>query len=169
MSSADASVVRLQALDTCAVSDALDRLGLSGTVVGIHRVSTERRIAGRVVPVKLGPAGEGVASRHLCSAAIEAATSEDVIVVEHHSREDAAWNEPIVVGGVDLKPGDLVIADGSGVVFIDANRSAEVLELAESIAAREAKLTAAVRKGTPVSRVMDGSYESMLKQHRSSE
>ena len=224
MSSADASVVRLQALDTCAVSDALDRLGLSGTVVGIHRVSTERRIAGRVVPVKLGPAGEGVASRHLCSAAIEAATSEDVIVVEHHSREDAAgwggllstaasvrgvagtivdgsvrdaddsrdlnypvfaravvpltargrvsehaWNEPIVVGGVDLKPGDLVIADGSGVVFIDANRSAEMLELAESIAAREAKLTAAVRIGTPVSRVMDGSYESMLKQHRSSE
>ena len=220
----DAEVVRLRSLDTCAVSDALDQLGLPGAVIGIQRVSAERRIVGRVIPVKLGPAGEVVASRHLCSAAIEAGTSNDVIVVEHHSRQDAAgwggllstaasqrgisgtivdgavrdvddsrdlnypvfarsvvprtargrvtehmWNEPIVVGGVDVKPGDLVIADGSGVVFVDAAQSSEVLEIAESIAAREARLTTAVRTGTPVSRVMDGNYESMLDRRRSSE
>ena len=74
-----------------------------------------------------------------------------------------------MVGGVEVKPGDLVIADGSGVVFVDAAQSSEVLEIAESIAAREARLTTAVRTGTPVSRVMDGNYESMLDRRRSSE
>jgi len=34
-----------------AVSDALDKLGLTGAVAGIHRVSTERRVSGRVVTV----------------------------------------------------------------------------------------------------------------------
>ncbi|HJO38558.1 MAG: hypothetical protein QGG24_06935 [Vicinamibacterales bacterium] len=224
MSSDDAALVRLQALDTCTVSDALDRLGLPGTALGIRQVSAARRIAGRVVPVKLGPAGDAPATRHLCSAAIEAATAANVIVVEHRSRDDAAgwggllstaacvrgvagtivdgsvrdvddsralgypvfardvvpvtargrvaehaWNEPIVVGGVDVKPGDLVIADGSGVVFIDAARSDEVLDLAESIAALEAMMTTAVRNGTPVSQVMGRTYESMAERDSSDE
>ncbi len=38
----------------------------------------------------------------------------------------------------------------------------DVLNLAESIAAREAILTAAVRNGTPVTEVLDGTYETML-------
>ena len=62
----DAAVARLRSLDTCAVSDALDQLGLPGTVIGIHRGSAERRIAGRVIPVKLGPAGEGVPAGVAC-------------------------------------------------------------------------------------------------------
>ncbi len=227
MSSAESSsspLSRLRGLDSCAVSDALDQLGLPGTVTGIQRVSTDRRIAGRVVPVKLGPAAGAPARRHLCSAAIEAASSDDVIVVEHRTRDDAAgwggllstaagvrgvagtivdgavrdvddsreldypvfartvvprtargrvaehaWNEPVVIGGVDVKPGDLVIADGSGVVFIDAARADDVLTLAEAIAAREAALAAAVRNGAPVSEVLDGTYETMLGQRRSHE
>ena len=205
------------------MSDALDQLDLPGTVTGIHRVSSGRRIAGRVVPVRLGPADGAPAKRHLCTAAIEAASGDDVIVVEHRTRDDAAgwggllstaacvravvgtivdgavrdvddsreldypvfarsvvpltargrvtehaWNEPIVIGGVDVKPGDLVIADGSGVVFVDATRADEILEVAELIAAREARLTTAVRNGTPVSRVMDGTYEAMLGRPHSS-
>ena len=47
-------ISRLLKLDSCAVSDALDKLGLKGSVTGIQRYSTDRRIAGRVVTVTLG-------------------------------------------------------------------------------------------------------------------
>ena len=46
-------LARLGRLDSCAVSDALDKLGLTGAVAGIHRLSTDRRISGRVLTVKL--------------------------------------------------------------------------------------------------------------------
>src|SRR5207249_5857243 len=45
---------RLNQLDSCAVSDAMDKLGLHGVVTGIHQYSTGRKIAGRVITVKLG-------------------------------------------------------------------------------------------------------------------
>ena len=40
----DDVAARLGRLDSCAVSDALDKLGLKGAVTGIHRFSTDRRI-----------------------------------------------------------------------------------------------------------------------------
>ena len=49
----DDVLTRLASLDACAVSDALDKLGLAGAASGIHRMSTDRRISGRVVTVKL--------------------------------------------------------------------------------------------------------------------
>ena len=42
-------VERLQAVDSCAVSDALDALGLPGAVTGIAAQSVQQRIAGRAV------------------------------------------------------------------------------------------------------------------------
>ena len=44
---------RLAQLDSCAVSDALDKLGLKGVASGIERFATNKRISGRVVTVKL--------------------------------------------------------------------------------------------------------------------
>ena len=41
--------------------------------------------------------------------------------------EEAEVNGPVCIGGVTVNPGDLVIADGSGVVFIPAARAAEVI------------------------------------------
>jgi len=70
----DDTVARLGRLDACAVSDALDKLQLAGVVTGIQRLTTDRRISGRVVTVKLEKDdGRPVASRHLGTAAIEAA------------------------------------------------------------------------------------------------
>jgi 4-hydroxy-4-methyl-2-oxoglutarate aldolase len=93
-------IARLGRLDSCAVSDALDKLGLKGTVTGIHRLSTERRISGRVVTVKLVAAEGGTpASRHLATAAIEAAQAGDVIVVEQRTGIDAAgWGGTLSLG-----------------------------------------------------------------------
>jgi len=213
----DAARERLIKIDSCAVSDALDALGLKGTVKGIGAISAGRRIAGRVQTVKLGPASDNVPKRHLCSAAVDAAAENDVIVIENLTTEIAAgwggilsraaktkglsgtivegpardadesndigypvfarsatsftarghiaehaWDVPISVGGVNVEPGDLVIADGSGVVFIPKVSEAQVIEKAEEIAAREAAMAAAVEAGKPVSEVMGGDYENML-------
>ncbi len=95
---ADPIVARLRALDTCAVSDACDRLGIDGRVSAVIRTTTgPTRIAGRAVTVLLGPPeppgppGDGRPSgRHLCAAATDSATADDVLVVAHQGREDCA-------------------------------------------------------------------------------
>lgn len=93
-------VDRLRLLDACAVSDALDKLGLHGAVPGIHRFSTSRQIAGRVITVRLErDDGRPVASRHLSTAAVEAAGPGDVIVVEQRTGIDAAgWGGNLSLG-----------------------------------------------------------------------
>jgi 4-hydroxy-4-methyl-2-oxoglutarate aldolase len=89
---------RLSRMDSCAVSDALDKLGLSGSVTGIPRVSTDRRIAGRVLTVKLDRAEGHNSTRHLCTAAIEAAASGDIIVCEQRTGLDAAcWGGNLTI------------------------------------------------------------------------
>ncbi len=212
----DSMVERLLKLDTCAVSDALDRLSLPGAVLGIHASSPPAKIAGRIVTVKLADANGRQAPRHLCTAAIEAANAGDVIVIENPRTDAAGWGgilsaaaktkgvagvvcggavrdidesrelgmpvfgrasiprtargriieetfqEPIKVGEVDVKPGDLVLADGSGVTFIAADKAEEVLDAAEMIAGREAKMKADVLAGHRVSEVMGRDYETML-------
>lgn len=65
---AEEQVVRLRRLDCCAVSDAMDRLGLEGSVSGLAQLSGDARIAGRVVTVKLGT-GEPRPCRPCISAA----------------------------------------------------------------------------------------------------
>lgn len=215
----DELVARLDRLDSCAVSDALDRLELAGAVLGPRPLWSCPRIVGRVVTVKLKPAAPGEKSpRHLGTAAIEAASPSDVIVVDNGGRVNAgswggilslaaktkgvsgvvadgacrdvdeardmgfplyalagvaitargrvveeSFNEPIAIAGVAVAPGDLVIADWSGVVFVPAARAGEVLADAERIAAREAAMAADVRAGKSVVEVMGANYEQMLR------
>jgi regulator of RNase E activity RraA len=91
---------RLADVDACAVSDALDKLGLPGAVTGLQRFATDRRVSGRVITVKLeADDGRPVASRHLCTAAVEAAQPGEVIVVEQRSGIDAAsWGGNLSCG-----------------------------------------------------------------------
>jgi 4-hydroxy-4-methyl-2-oxoglutarate aldolase len=211
-------VARLSNLDSCAISDALDKLGLPGSVTGIHRFTTENRIAGRVLTVKLDRAEGRSNTRHLCTTAIDSAQPGEIIVVEQRTGIDAAsWggnlaigakmrkvagvivegpardiddcrrldfpvfarthtartargrivevatNEPILVGDVKVSPGDYVVADGSGVVFVAHSEIERVLETAEGIMAREEAMAQALRDGTPIGQVMGASYETMLK------
>ena len=215
----DDITTRLSHLDACAVSDALDKLKLTGSVSGIHRLATDKRISGRVVTYKMeADDGRAVASRHLGTTAIESAQKGDVIVAEQRTGLDAAaWggnlsfgaqvrgvagvivegpardideargydfpvfarthtartargrivetatNVPITVGDVQVSPGDFVVADGSGVVFVRAADVERVLDAAEAIAAKERAMVAALREGTPISEVMGRNYETMLK------
>ena len=94
----DQFVERLQRMDSCAVSDALDKLGLPGAVTGIPRVSTEQRIAGRVLTVKLDRTEGRSNTRHLCTTAIEAASPGHIIVCEQRTGLDAAcWGGNLTI------------------------------------------------------------------------
>jgi 4-hydroxy-4-methyl-2-oxoglutarate aldolase len=96
----DDIIARLGRIDSCGISDALDKLGLPGAVSGIHRFTTDRRIAGKVLTVTMGAAqGRPPATRHLCTTAIEAANPGDVIVVEQRTGLDAAcWGGNLAIG-----------------------------------------------------------------------
>ncbi|MCA8094856.1 RraA family protein [Burkholderia anthina] len=212
-------VIRLRRLDCCAVSDAMDRLGIEGVVSGLTQLSGEGRIAGRVITVKLGtaepPPGPPV---HLGSKAIEAGSALDVIVVEQRTGVDAgSWGGlltlgaklrgiagviadglvrdldealaygfsvfargttartargrvvemgtgvSVEIGGQRVEPGDFVIADRSATIFIRAAEIERVLEAAEKIVAKEQAMAKALLDGTPISQVMGGAYEYMLK------
>src|SRR5258705_3444793 len=94
--SQDAIVTRLMRLDCCALSDALDKLGLHGCVTGLPPLSATRKIAGRVHTVRLvakdkAPPMSGP-PRHLGTTAIEACKPGEIIVVEQRSGIDAgSW------------------------------------------------------------------------------
>jgi 4-hydroxy-4-methyl-2-oxoglutarate aldolase len=213
-------VARLGKLDSCVVSDAMDRLGLKGVAFGLTRLATKKKLFGRVLTVKLDEAKGRTAARHLCTAAVDAAGPGDVIVIEHHSRTDCAgwggilsaaavkkslsgviidgmardvdeseafglpvfgkgavpstargriieteFNTAVTICGIPVKPGDYALADGSGTVFLPADKAEQIIATAEGLAAREADMMAAVRQGTPVAQVMAGNYERMLEKN----
>jgi 4-hydroxy-4-methyl-2-oxoglutarate aldolase len=203
-----------RSVDTCAASDALDRHGRAGVVTGLVALSGNRRIVGRAVTVELGPAGNEIPSRHLGTAAVEAAAPGDVIVVANRGRTDCAgwggnlslaahrgelsgvvvdgacrdvaeadalgfavfaraatprtargricevsYQEPVVVGDVIVRPGDVVVADSCGVVFISQEWASSVMATALEIMETEADMATAIRSGVPISQVMGSSYE----------
>jgi 4-hydroxy-4-methyl-2-oxoglutarate aldolase len=106
-------VPRLMRLDSCAVSDALDKLGLKGAVTGLLPLTSTRRIAGKILTIKLGvgepPAG---VPRHIGTTAIEAAQPGDIIVVEQRSGLNAAAWGGILSRGATLRGIAGTIAEG---------------------------------------------------------
>jgi 4-hydroxy-4-methyl-2-oxoglutarate aldolase len=206
-----------QSLDSCAVSDALDRLGHNGVVLGIRHPGGNARIVGRAVTVELGPVAKGTSSsRHLGVAAIEEAAAGDVIVIAHRGRTDCAgwggnlsraalrtgiagavvdgacrdlgeaaaigfpvfcrdatprtargrvcelsYQHPVIIDGVAVHPGDLVIADECGVVFVRKDYETSVAKAAAEIMAKETAMSGAIDAGVPLREVMGADYERM--------
>jgi regulator of RNase E activity RraA len=74
------------------------------------------------------------------------------------------WNVPVDLSGTRVAPGDLVIADASGVAITPAEHAAEIVASAEAIAQKERLMAADVRAGKQVSAVMGASYETMLRE-----
>lgn len=73
-------------------------------------------------------------------------------------------NIPISFGGVQVCPGDVVLADHSGVVVIPASYFAEVLPLAESLYQKEEAMCADLKAGMSSLEVdRKYHYEAMLK------
>ena len=74
-----------------------------------------------------------------------------------------AHDEPITFAGLAVKPGDWVLADRSGIVFIPAAGMEEILTVAERIFAREQLMARDIESGRPIGDVMGADYEDMLK------
>lgn len=213
----DDRVSRLSRLDTPTLSDALDKLGLTGAVVGLNPMTVRRKIVGRAVTVKLGPPLADAPKSHLGAGAITAAAPGDIIVVDHAGRTDVSgwggllsrgalaagisgvivdgafrdidearelglpiygraavpitargrvvehgFNCPIAIAGTAVAPGDYVIADGSGIVFIKADSFDLVIDEAETIFAREQAMASSIDSGEPIMAVLGQAYEQML-------
>ena len=72
---------RLSALDTNAVSDALDFLGLDGATFGLHPLWNCPGIVGRASTIQLGPKENSKPTVHLISPVIDAVTSDDRVLI----------------------------------------------------------------------------------------
>ena len=211
-------IERLAKLDTCAVSDGMDRLGLKGATFGVRPMWACPKIIGRAVTMKIKPVGLEKPKQHLGTAAIVVAQPGDVIVVDNGGRPDSScwggllslaaktkgisgividgacrdidesrdlefpvyargalpmtarnrvmqesFNQEIQFAGVQVHPGDLVIADGSGVVVIPRFQEEEVVKEAEVVAATEARMADGIRQGMSVLEVLEKlGYEAML-------
>lgn len=110
---------RLARLDVCAVSDALDKLGIAqGYVGGLPRRSGRSQIAGRVVTYRLVAASEAKTAaadgppRHLGTTAVELAQPGDVIVGEQRSSIEAGTWGGILSLAAHLKGVAGLIAEG---------------------------------------------------------
>lgn len=59
-----------------------------------------------------------------------------------------AVNIPVAISGVQVRPGDLIIGDESGVVCVPAEKAEEVLKIAKHIEETEQKIIAEVKNGS---------------------
>ncbi len=63
--------------------------------------------------------------------------------------------EPVVCGGVEVRPGDILAGDGDGVVVVPAERAEEVLKVARDLDERERKTMRSVRELKSVRKAID--------------
>lgn len=136
-------VKRLARLDCCAVSDAMDKLGIVGQVAsGLEQRATTRRIAGRAVTYRLVPADQapkpGGPPRHLGTTAIELAQPGDVIVIEQRTGIEAGSWGGILTLGAKVRGIAGVVADGP-VRDIDEARAYDFPVYCRSLTARTAR------------------------------
>jgi regulator of RNase E activity RraA len=88
---ADPAVVRAFRLDTTALSDAMDRLGIAGQCLGIKPLDHGMRLAGRAFTILYGPSGKpsGTVGDY-----IDDVPAGGVVVLDNGGREDATvWGD----------------------------------------------------------------------------
>jgi regulator of RNase E activity RraA len=64
--------------------------------------------------------------------------------------ETVAVNKPVAIAGVQVRPGDLVVADECGVCFVPCARAAEVLAAAQRLAQSEKERLSKLAEGMPL-------------------
>ncbi|WP_302140564.1 RraA family protein [Halomonas alkalicola] len=140
----DDFLTRLRRLDCCALSDAMDKLGLPGAVTELSQFSGTRRISGRAITVKL-EAVEALSSRapegpprHLCCSAIEKGSADNVIVVEQRTGLDAGSWGGLLSLGAKVRGIAGVVADGP-VRDIDEAREMGFPVIARKLTSRTAR------------------------------
>jgi regulator of RNase E activity RraA len=74
---------------------------------------------------------------------------------------ELAWNVPVSLGGLTVTPGDIIVGDRSGAVFVPRDRADEVFAQALVLAERERHIAAAIKRGTPMTEAMGANYENL--------
>ena len=196
----DPSIVdAFKKLDTTSVSDALDRLGITGGLLGIKPVVPGTAICGQAFTVHYVPCGivKGTVGDFL-----DDVEPGQVVVIDNAGRDYCtvwgdlmsitamrmgvagtvidgvcrdipaiknmkypiftkgtymvtgkdrvfvdAVNIPVSVSGVQVKAGDIILGDETGVLLVPMERAEEVLNAAQEIAEKEALIEEAVRNG----------------------
>lgn len=210
---------RFLKLSTTNLSDAMDKVGIRGAVIGIRPMYDCPRIVGRAVTIKITASGMMKSKHHLGVQAIDSSEEGDIIVIDNRgdlnnncwgevlsmgakmkgvsgvvvdgaARDidmckefefpvyargtvpitargrimQESFNEVIRIGDVQVRPGDIVIADVNGVVVIPVETMDEVLGAAEDIFKKEAAMVEDLKNGVPILEVDHKySYENMLK------
>ena len=210
---------RFLKLSTTNLSDAMDKVGVRGAVIGIRPMYACPRIVGRAVTIKVTAAGMMKSKHHLGVQAIDSSEDGDIIVIDNRgdlnnncwgevlsmgakmkgvsgvvvdgaARDidmckefefpvyargtipitargrimQESFNEVIRIGDVQVRPGDIVMADINGVVVIPVEKVDEVLGAAEDIFKKEAAMVEDLKNGVPMLEVdRKYSYENMLK------
>lgn len=186
-------------LDTTSVSDALDRLGITGGLIGIKPVVSGVTLCGPAFTVHYVPCGvvKGTVGDFL-----DDVEPGQVVVIDNAGREYCtvwgdlmsltasrkgvagtvidgvcrdingirelkypiytkgfymvtgkdrvqvdAVNVPVAISGVQVKPGDIMLGDDTGVVVIPRERAADVLATAREIAEKEDVIVQEIKKG----------------------
>ena len=81
------------------------------------------------------------------------ARGTSLLTTKLHGRGDSAINQPIHCAGVTVQPGDWVLADDNGVLFLDT-ATAAVIEQALASDRAEPRLLERLRAGEPVAQVL---------------
>jgi regulator of RNase E activity RraA len=82
------------------------------------------------------------------------ARGTSLLTTKLHGRGDSQINQPIQCAGVTVHPGDLVLADDNGVLFLDPATAQSVIERALASDRAEPQLLARLRAGEPVASVL---------------
>jgi 4-hydroxy-4-methyl-2-oxoglutarate aldolase len=106
-------VERLLKLDTCAVADGMDRLGLAGATYGVRPMWPCPKIVGRAVTMKIKPVGLEKPKQHLGTLPIDAAQPGDVIVIDNGGRPDTSCWGGLLALAAKTKGISGVVIDGA--------------------------------------------------------
>jgi 4-hydroxy-4-methyl-2-oxoglutarate aldolase len=104
---------RLEKLSTTNLSDALDKIGGGGAVIGIRPLFGMPKVIGLAITIKITAAGMTKSKHHLGIEAIASAQKGDVIVIDNHGDiRNNCWGE-ILTCAAKTKGVSGVIIDGA--------------------------------------------------------
>jgi len=105
---------RLRALDACAVSDALDTLGLPGAVTGLAPLwPVDHPVAGRTRTIRVASKDGDRPGTHIGTPVIADARPGDVIVIDNRGRTDVScWGGILTVAALRARVAGVVV-DGA--------------------------------------------------------
>ena len=104
---------RLEKLSTTNLSDALDKIGIRGAVIGIRPLFGLPKVVGSAVTIKITAAGMAKSKHHLGIEAIASAHQGDLIVIDNRGdTQNNCWGE-ILACAAKMKGVSGVIIDGA--------------------------------------------------------